>query len=88
MSASFRVHRSFVLQERGLFVLSGEITEGMVQIGMSAVLPGLEDAFSARVHGVELLEGEPALTFSWSKAEKLARWQAIDWSGRELQLGW
>lgn len=94
MSASFHVHRSFVLPSRSLFVLAGEITEGMVQIGMQATIRGSE-GFDARVHGVEFVDrtggaegSEPALTFSYSKPEKLARWEAIDWSGKELELRW
>jgi hypothetical protein len=94
MSASFRVHRSFALPTRSVFVLAGEITEGMVQIGMRATLRDSADAFSARVHGVEFadrVEGdgsEPALTFSYSKPQKLQRWEAIDWAGKDLDLGW
>ena len=83
-------------QERGLFVLVGEITEGMVHIGMHVTLRGSDEVFSARVHGVEFVtdvgrdpEGsEPALTFSYRDPEKLERWLAVDWPGKELNLGW
>ena len=75
-------------------MLAGEITDGMVQIGMRAEARGAEDAFSARVHGLEFVdrvdgEGtEPALTFSYSRPEKLERWEAIDWAETDLDLGW
>jgi hypothetical protein len=96
MTTRFEVHGAFVLEARALFVLSGVITEGMVQTGMRATLEGGEHSFSAKVHGVEFLDradedvraGEPSLTFSYSGPEKLARWQAIDWTGRTLMLGW
>jgi hypothetical protein len=92
MAAAFEVHRSFVLEGRNLFGLAGVITDGMVQVGMSA---NVEDNFAARVHGVEFLEdgtvaaaGEPALLFSYSNPEKLERWRSIDWQGRKLELSW
>jgi hypothetical protein len=96
MSASFKVHRCLGLEERSLFALSGEITEGMVHVGMRATLPGAESVFSAKVHGDEFLDSvqgdpapsEPALTFSYSDPEKLRRWQAVAWPGKELRLGW
>lgn len=95
MDASFTVLRAFVLEERSLFALAGEISAGMVQIGMRATLPGRPD-FEARVHGVEFLHrpedepdaGGPALTFSYSKPEKLERWRSIDWPGRTLEFDW
>jgi len=96
MSTCFEVHRALTLESRALFVLSGVITEGMVQTGMHATLEGEQDTFSAKVHGVEFLDrvddgertDEPALTFSYSSPEQLARWQAIEWAGRTLRLGW
>jgi len=96
MTTRFEVHGSFALEARALFVLSGVITEGMVQTGMRATLEGDEDAFTAKVHGVEFLDvaegaggtGEPSITFSYSDSEKLARWQAIDWASRTLKLEW
>jgi hypothetical protein len=94
MAAAFEVHRSFVLEGRNLFALAGVITDGMVQVGMSANVG--ENGFAARVHGVEFLEGEtvdaatgePALLFSYSSPDKLRRWQSIDWEGRRLDLTW
>lgn len=96
MTARFEVHRSSTLESRNLFVLAGVITEGMVQTGMRATLEEGGDTFVAKVHGVEFLDGpdgdasvgEPALTFSYSAPDKLARWQAIDWAGRTLRLEW
>lgn len=93
MAAAFEVHRSFVLKDRNLFGLAGVITDGMVQIGMSA--DAQADGFAARVHTVEFLgegmdaaTGEPALLFSYSNQDKLQRWQSIDWEGRRLELSW
>ncbi len=96
MTAHFEVHRAFALDSRGLFVLSGVITGGMVQTGMRATLADDEEAFAATVHGVEFIDrvngdprkSEPSLTFSYSSPEKLARWLSIDWEGRTLRLGW
>lgn len=96
MAARFEVHRAFPLESRGLFVLAGVIAEGMVHVGMRATLEGGEAAFDAKVHGVEFIDrvdgdprgSEPTLTFSYSDPEKLARWQAIDWEGKVLRLGW
>lgn len=91
MAAEFQVHRAFSIERRSLFALEGIVTEGMVRTGMEATLPGDEDAFRERVHGVEFLDhpqsaGGPTLTFHYSRDEKLRRWEAIDWEGRCLRL--
>lgn len=96
MVAEFEVHRALVLEDRGLFALAGEVAEGTPRTGMLAALEGEEDRFSARVHGVEFVEAdsgeeggtEPALTFSYGTREKLERWRAMEWAGRQLRLGW
>ena len=96
MSARFRVHRTRVLRERSLFVLSGIIEEGMVNTGMRAVLEDAEAPFEATVHTVEFAPGgedadgppEPALTFHYSSEEKLERWTALPWEGSTVLLAW
>lgn len=93
MSARFHVHRSLVLPERSLFVLTGFIEEGMVHTGMRAVIASDDDVlFEATVHTVEFApEGgspEPALTFHYSSDQKLERWRALPWEGRTLELEW
>lgn len=87
MAARFAVGRTFVMDDRGLFAVAGVIEEGMVEMGMTATLAGREDAFSRRVHSVELL-GDPTLCFSYSSQEKLSAWQALDWDGGTLTLTW
>lgn len=84
------------MESRALFVVTGEITSGMVQIGMRARAQGDDVAFDEKVHGVEFVDrisegtdsSEPALTFSYSSREELERWKEIDWSGRTVELTW
>ena len=96
MSARFRVHRTLVLPERSLFVLTGVIEEGMVNTGMRAVLEDEDASFEASVHTVEFAPEsddepgavEPALTFHYSSDEKLAGWTSVPWEGRTVRLEW
>lgn len=96
MVSEFEVHRSFHFPERSLFGVSGVFRSGMAEVGMEATLPGDEPLFRARVHSIEFLDpsapesegSEPALLFSYSRPEKLGRWQAIDWPGAVLRLAW
>lgn len=95
MAATFEVHRSFALEDRSLFGLAGVIVEGTVRIGMHAALEDDEEEFGARVHSVEYLDEtedgdgrKPALLFSYSRPEKLRRWQEMDWESRRLTLSW
>jgi hypothetical protein len=68
----------------------------MVEVGMEARVPGEEVGFSGRVHSVEFLDpsnpgaggDEPALLFSYSRPEKLATWEEVDWPGKVLELSW
>lgn len=96
MLGEFEVHEAVVLEDRGLLALVGVILQGRARVGMYATLTGGEEAFEARIHGVEFVgeavgdpEGSrPALTFSYRDAETLHRWQALDWSDRRLRLYW
>lgn len=90
MATEFHVSRTFVLEDRGLFAVEGVIREGMVQMGMTAVLVGQEAAFTRRVHSVEVLgeEGHPVLLFSFSRPEKAEAWRALDWDDETLTLTW
>lgn len=91
MAARFEVDRAFDLEERGLFVLAGSMSEGMVRVGMTATLEGDDGAFSRPVHGVEFLEEagpEPCLTFHCRDRERMEEWLAMGWEGRTLSLTW
>jgi hypothetical protein len=94
MASTFAVHRALALSDRGLFAVTGEISEGNVQTGMLASLPeGGPGAFRERVHGVEYLDhpdarGKPCLTFHYRDPAKLGRWMAIDWTGQTLSLSY
>lgn len=90
MAARFEVERAFGLEERGLFVLAGEMSEGMVRVGMTATLEGDAEAFRRPVHGVEFLEEapRPCLTFHCRDRERMEGWSALDWEGRSLVLTW
>ena len=92
MASSFEVRGAFALEERGLFALSGEIREGMVQTGMLAVRGDASDAgFSERIHSVEFLDrpaaaGLPTLTFHYRDRAKLERWMKLGWEGQTLAV--
>lgn len=57
MESRFKVVSAYTLEARNLFVLSGEMLEGRIMSGMSAVL-GDDDPplFHDRVHNVEFFE--------------------------------
>lgn len=89
MAAHFKSGTHQTLEARALFVLPGEVVGGTVQTGMVArLIDGAEIVFEEPVHGVEFVDGRPALTFSYSRDEKLRRWQGIDWEGRTIELSW
>ena len=89
MAAHFKSQTPQTLEARTLFMVPGEVLGGNVQTGMVArLVEGAEIVFEEPVHGVEFVDGRPALTFSYSRAEKLERWQAIDWDGRTIELSW
>jgi hypothetical protein len=89
-TASFRVHGSFVLRSRALFVLRGIVTGGSVVVGQRVVQP---DGIDAPVMGVEAglsdMSGgarQTALTFRYTSPAELARWQAAAPEGTVLTL--
>lgn len=94
MRSTFEVHRVFVLEDRGLFAVTGEIGDGMVQTGMLAYVEtadGTPSPFRERIHGVEYLElpeveGRPALTFHCRDRVKLRGWMDLDLQGSVLQV--
>lgn len=94
MTAIFHVHRAVTLPDRNLFALAGVIHQGMVDVGMEAVLREEEsgEEFRERIHGVEHVMADPekapypALTFEYVDQEELDRWQSIQWSDRELTV--
>ena len=89
-TASFRVHGSFVLRSRALFVLRGIVTAGSVSAGQRVVEP---KAIDAPVTGVEAGlsdmsggERQTALTFRYASPAQLTRWQAATPEGTVLTL--
>lgn len=58
MPARFRVHDTFTLQSRRMFVIAGDIVEGTVRVGMQVEVP-LNDSLSvtAPVAAVEFVDG-------------------------------
>ncbi len=90
MSASFRVHGTFVLGTRALFIVRGVVAVGAVRAGQRVVHPA---GIDAPVTGVEfaLLSAsggadQTALTFRYASPAQLARWQALTTTGTELTL--
>ncbi len=88
MSGRFKAAGSFALESSGLFVIHGELADGVARIGQFASTPG---GFLGRVHGVEfvrLADGHEdlALTFVPRDAEEIARWRTTVRPGEELNL--
>lgn len=96
MLGEFEVQETVVLGDRNLFALVGVIVRGTAMEGMHARLGEGDEGFDERIHGVEFVDAaadspdgsRPALTFSYSREEKLRRWQEIEWPGRRLRLTW
>ncbi|HEX8319445.1 hypothetical protein [Longimicrobium sp.] len=87
MSVRFRVEYTFVIAERGLFVLAGEIVEGSVRPGMVLQVP-LNDmvTITAPVHGVEAVDasGQRSRTGLTLKCEDdidLSLWRGLNLDG-------
>jgi hypothetical protein len=90
MTARFLVEQSFPLRSRQLFVVHGQILDGVLRIGQSVRAP---QGIDAPVAGVEFAllsatEGRenPALTFRYGSDAQLARWQALALGGATLEL--
>lgn len=86
----FRVHGTFVLRSRSLFIARGIVVSGAVRAGQRVVHP---EGLDAAVGGVEfaLLSAsggaeQTALTFRFSNSAELARWHALVPTGVELTL--
>ena len=89
-TATFRVHGSFVLRPRALFVLRGIVSAGAVAIGQRVVRP---EGIDATVTGVEAGlanvgggASQTGLTFRYTSPAQLAQWQALAPAGVELTL--
>lgn len=87
MSVRFRVEYTFVIAERSLFVLAGEIMEGSVRPGMVLQVP-LNDMviMTAPVHGVEAVDavGQRSRTGLTLKCEDdidLSLWRGLNLDG-------
>lgn len=90
MSTTFRVHGSFVLGSRSLFVVRGVVITGTLGAGQVVVRPA---GLDAPVTGVELRLRNPsggadesALTFRYANPAQLARWQALVAVDTDLEL--
>ena len=89
-TASFHVHGSFVLRTRGLFVLRGIVTAGSVRAGQRVVEPaGIDATITGIETGLSNMYGgarQTALTFRYTNAAQLARWQSLTPEGVVLTL--
>ncbi len=89
-TATFQVHGSFVLRSRALFALRGIVTAGSVRAGQRVVDPAGIDATVAGVEaGLSNMYGgarQTALTFRYTSAAQLARWQSLTSEGVVLTL--
>ena len=89
-TATFQVHGSFVLRPRALFVLRGIVTAGSVRAGQRVVDPAGIDATVVGVEaGLSNMYGgarQTALTFRYTSAAQLARWQSLTSQGVVLTL--
>lgn len=90
MTARFRVHGSFVLAARALFIVRGVVADGDVRAGQRVVEP---DGIDAPVDGVERRLAsatgggdQTALTFRFTSRAQLARWESLARAGVELTL--
>ena len=90
MTTSLRVHGSFVLGTRALFIVRGIVTSGEVRAGQRVIHP---EGIEAPVTGVELRlssaaggADQTALTFRYTSRAQLARWQALTPAGVEISL--
>ncbi|HET7464885.1 MAG TPA: hypothetical protein VFJ82_26820 [Longimicrobium sp.] len=89
--ARFRVTGSFSLPPpRSLFVVSGQVADGVVRRGQRVIEPA---GIDAPVHGLEYLRLRPssgteerALTFVFPDPETLGRWKVLVQPGIELVL--
>lgn len=90
MKAGFRVHGTFTLSSRSMFVVHGEITSGQVRSGMRVQHPagldvpveGIDSVLLSASEGQE----ESALTFRYGDEAQLERWRGLRLEGQELQL--
>ncbi|QPF75556.1 hypothetical protein G8A07_23315 [Roseateles sp. DAIF2] len=89
MSATFRVHQSFVLSARSLYVFAGQVVQGDVRPGMKiriAISEGLE--MEMPVEGVEALRQDGgelvALTVALEDPDDADFLQQLDVVGESL----
>ena len=90
MTARFLVEDSFPVRSRRIFVVHGQILDGVLRIGQRVRTPlgldvpvsGVEFALLSATAGRE----NPALTFTYESDAQLARWQALAMAGETLEL--
>ena len=88
MSARFRVDHVFAIHSRSFFVVSGMVTGGELTVGQYLCAPfniGVPVAAIEWVLRQDYTEN-PALVFRYRDPTELARWKALDWTGRELDV--
>lgn len=92
----FRVVSSRVVPEQRELILEGMVLEGILVTGMRTELPvGPEgdEMMPAAVQEITMLRpdgDQPAneLVFFAADDRQLERWRDVDWTGRELSLGY
>ena len=89
-AGSFRVHGSFVIGARSLFIVRGIIAGGDVRIGQIVVRPeGIDSpvtAVESRLSSVSGGSDQTALMFRYTSRAQLGRWEALARPGVELTL--
>jgi hypothetical protein len=87
MSTRFRAHDTFCIHSRRMFVITGEILEGTVRVGMQVEMP-LNDAVSmtAPITAVEFVDGPGrqsriGLGIRYEDEVELATWQGLNIGG-------
>ena len=90
MPARFLVEDCFEIASRAVFVVHGRILDGSVRRGQRVREPAALDVPVDAVEFVLLSASEgrenPALTFRYSNAAQLARWQALGLRDQTLEL--
>lgn len=92
----FRVESGRTERDRQELILTGTVLEGILVNGMRTELPrGSEgsERMPAAVQEITMNEpegGQPTneLVFFAPDEEQLRRWSEVEWSGRELTLGY
>ena len=86
------VHERFYLERRGVFVIEGEMLEGVVRRGMMLAVPYFESddvLTGARVEGVERVEGDTGdarVLLGCTNDQEAVFWHELIQEGQTLDL--